>query len=151
MVASNDTVTVASKMPNGVILRLFEQVDVEYPLPGGGSKTVSEWHEMVSVDRYVIKGIAAEAGKMPDADGISHGFALTYGIPKDFWDKWLEQNKSLDMVKKRLIFAHQQDASIQSFTKTNADNKSGLEPIYLNGKGQVEDYRAPKGIEKAEQ
>jgi hypothetical protein len=144
-----DTVTVACKLPGGVILRVFEWVEVSYPLPGGGVSTVKESHEIAGDTRFTVQGVAHEAGKSPVAQ-MSDGFALTYGCPKALWDAWVEQNKSLDMVKNGLIFAHAQEASVKAMAKERVKQLSGLEPLELDSKGQMVDARAPRKIEKAD-
>lgn len=137
-----EVVTIACKMPGGVILRVFEWVEVEYPLPGGGTRPVKEAWEIPDA-RFVVKGVAHEAGKSPDAP-MSYGYALTPGCPKELWDKWLEQNAKSDMVKNKLIFAHVQEASVKSIAKENKDGKSGLEPLLINEKLELIDERRPK-------
>jgi hypothetical protein len=68
-----DAVTIACKLPNGLVLRLS----------AAGRRTGP---------RYVVKG----------SEG---GYALTEGIPKDFWERWLRQNKDAPCVVKKLVFA----------------------------------------------
>jgi hypothetical protein len=149
--ASNDTaktVTVACKMPNGVLLRLFKAETVQEPVPGGGFRDVQVMRHTGDVVR--INGYAAEAGKSPASPMTDEGYALTYGVSRDFWDQWLSQNRDLAMVENKLIFAHASSQSAKAESRDHAKTRNGLEPMAIKG-----DPRSPRSprvgeIEKAE-
>lgn len=135
------TVTVASKMPNGLVLRLFNMEDTMEPVQGGGSRKVKVAREVDGQPRYTIDGVAAEAGKAPRAAGVASGFALTPGIPLDFWTAWLEQNKTSDMVVNGLIFASEATRDVRAEAREKKDQRSGLEAI--------DPRNLPRGVEQA--
>src|SRR5579863_1744400 len=107
------SVTVACKVPMGMILQL--QVPMERPIPTG--RGVEAEFKMVSMNvfagkRYHVFGPSIPAnGGVPDGyvmpKLIEGGYALTDGIPADFWAQWLEQNAKADYVQNRMIFAYQ--------------------------------------------
>lgn len=136
------TVTVACKMPNGLILELTELFDHTEPLPGGGTKTVP-MHRRTG-KRVTIAGPAAPAGMAPKAP-VMGGYALTHGIDADFWKQWLEQNKHSDLVRNKMIFAHEKQDSVEGRAREQAELRSGLEPM-----SQERDPRSPGRVTKAD-
>lgn len=122
------TVTVACKLPNGLVLQLFEWIDVPQPGPGG----IRMVKESVRVgQRYIVRGNRFAYGQIPDfrITDNNNGYGLTQHIPRDFWDKWIEQNKDADYVKSKLIFAHARQVDTIAEAYENQKRKSGLEPI----------------------
>lgn len=127
---SEETVIVACKLPNGLILQCDDAFQVLEPVLGGGSKEITRYRR--NPETYRVNGSALDLAKMEIGDisvNVSAGYALTYGIPKAFWDRWLEQHKGMDIVKNQLIFAMKSENSIRSKTRDYKDIKSGLEPI----------------------
>lgn len=121
-------VTVACKMPNGLMLRVFNEVEVSVPLFGGGTKTVKEYQEVEGAPRVQIKGTAVAFGQTPRA-AMAGGYALTPNVDAEFWEQWLAQNRTSDMVRNNLIFATKQPAQARDKAKEQAGIKSGLEPL----------------------
>lgn len=136
------TVTVACKLPNGLILRGFRMIESSQQVMGGGTRMVKE-----AIDtgmRQVINGIASEHGKpLLDPEGnpinMAQSFALTYNVDADLWDLWLEQNKNSDVVKNGMIFAHAKPIELRAEAKDKRDLRSGLEPMNPQG-----DPRSPQ-------
>lgn len=125
---ASDTVTVACKAPNGVLLRLFEMKPHVEPVLGGGTREVVQAVQVGPVIK--INGYAAEAGKMPASGAeVLLGYALTPGVPADFFDQWLKQNEQHDLVLNGLIFAHTQTASVKSQIRENEARWDGLQPM----------------------
>lgn len=121
-----ETVTVACKQPNGIILRLFQMVDMAEPVMGGGTRMVKQAQPIGK--SYVIRGPAIPFGKIPEFQ-IVGGYALTEGIPGDFWDTWCEQNKDSDLLLKRMMFAHERTTTVVGLAKDQKGLTSGLEPL----------------------
>lgn len=123
-----ETVTVGCKIPNGLILRLFRPAEVlEQGREGFVKVKISE----PTGEQIVLNG-SRFPGK-PDEDErpyiIMHGVAFTPDVPKEFWERWKEQNKDTDMVKRGLIFARGHDSDLRSQAAEMREVKSGLEPI----------------------
>jgi hypothetical protein len=123
------TVTVACKLPHGLVLRIHEPVETEIPVMGGGVKV--ERHFKPTGREFTVAGNAHPQNEAPIAP-IASGFALTHGVPKDLWDKWLEQNRLLPAVVNGLIFAHEHSAKSRDEAKEKIGVKSGLERINPN-------------------
>jgi hypothetical protein len=147
--ASADTVTVACKIPNGLLLQLEERVKSLEPSPSGGRE--------VEVGRKVgepvkINGCAIPMTGQPPAHQITGGYGLTV-VKKDFWDAWFKQNKDLDMVREGLLFAHEKRETVEAKARDQKTVRSNMEPLDPDGKkadGTFKDPRMLKGIKKAD-
>jgi hypothetical protein len=127
------TVTVALKHPHGLILRLFEMVDRDEPVMGGGSKTVKQAVQRIDTDPVRLYGYAAPMTPDGDTVLVAGGYALTPNVSADFWDAWLEQNRDLDLVKRNLIYAASRQGDAGAFAKEHKSQQSGLEPLDVEG------------------
>jgi hypothetical protein len=125
---STRTVTVACKLPNGLILQLEEWVDVPQPGPGG-TRMVKESRRIGA--KYTVRGNRLPFGVVPDFQMTSNnnGYALTPGIPKEFWDQWLDAHKDMDIVVNKLIFACPTTTDVRAIARENEGRRSGLEPL----------------------
>jgi hypothetical protein len=133
------TVTVASKMPNGLILRVFDMVETQEPLMGGGFHTVKVARERP--ERIVVNGNAHPQNKSPMCQIVA-GYALTPGVSKELWDLWRKQNESSLLVKNGLIFAHENSRNTEAEAAEKKDIRSGLE--------RLDPERLPKGIQRSD-
>jgi hypothetical protein len=138
-------------MPNGVKLRLYDQVESYLPVMGGGQRKV-----MLPVpkgDTVTLHGWRVRFGELPKCVLIDETTALTSGIDADWWAKWMEQNKTTDLVLNKQVFAHARDTN--GLAREHKNIKSGLEPLnpemVIKGDKRVHvDPRFPKGVERAE-
>ena len=73
------------------------------------------------------------------------GAALTHGVDKAFWDRWLDENKTSPMVVNGLIFAHEKVDFVKGKARENKALKSGLDPLVPDN-----DPRMPKKLVAAE-
>lgn len=60
---------------------------------------------------------------------VQDGHGLTYGVDKDFWDKWLQENKDTKLVKGGFIFAHENAGKTKAEATEKKGNKSKTEPL----------------------
>lgn len=134
---SGETVTVACKMPHGLILRGFRKTTVQVPVLGGGFRDAMEYEP--DGRRVTIFGNAAPQNGAPRTRVVC-GFALTDGVDKDMWDEWLKANQDLPAVKNGLVFAYSALAEAADAAKERGENlKSGFERIDPTG-----DPRTPR-------
>lgn len=136
---SGETVTVACKLPGGLLLRNFEMVPSREPVPGGGYRDTQTARELP--ERVLINGFSHPQNKAPHCS-IVGGYALTRGVSKEFWERWLAFNKSSDMVKNNLIFAHTSGDRVEAQATEQTEIQSGLE--------RLDPAKLPKGLEKAD-
>lgn len=101
---STKTVMVGCKLPNGLLCELGKLGDPGY--------------------RSVL--LNGSNAKLEDVAG---GFGLTPNVSEDFIRAWLKKHAHFEMVKKALIFIHQDRASAVDYAKDNAELKTGLEPL----------------------
>jgi len=139
---SNATVTVASKFPMDFTLRIFDFVKKFEPVMGGGSREYKIAERRRSTKDFIVQGNSWPQNKGPHQQ-INSGYSMTPGIPKAFWDDWLEQNKEADYVVNGLIFAHAETASTMAEAREKEKEKSGLE--------RLDPKNLPKGIETADE
>lgn len=125
---SNSTVTVviACKHPHGLLLQLHAFSEVPEPVMGGGTRTVKLAHP--AGEPVHIHGPNAPFGEAPKAEVVG-GYALTHGVPKEFWDKWCEQNKGCAILKNELIFAYEKGEDAKAKAKENKAVRTGMEPV----------------------
>ena len=149
-----DTVTVACNLPNGLILQLYTTEENISFLPNG-----REIKEMLStpdfsLGRWALNGMAdfatmAQAGRdIPDYRIIkgttpNTGYALTSGIPREFWDEWLKRNSKSPLVTGNHVYAMDTEDAAVGIARDFKNEKSGFQ-----GLNQTGDYRVPKGPRK---
>src|ERR1700674_2110839 len=95
---SSATVTVACKLPNGLLIQLFEPYSVQVPILGGGTREELR-HRRVG-ETYHIRGPIAPFGQVPKTE-IAAGYALNTGVPRDLWEKWLEKKAHSALVRNK--------------------------------------------------
>jgi hypothetical protein len=132
-----ETVVVACKLPNGIVLQLCKKEQATEQTPSG-PRTVEIG--VKSGDKYVVRGASIPWGTTPKYLMVG-GYALTSGIPREFWDEWLRQNDDNDFVKRGLVFAHVAMEDTEAHAMEGEKVSTGLEPIDPN--------RLPKGITTA--
>jgi hypothetical protein len=127
---ASSKVTVACKLPHGLLLRNFRMVEVHETVPGGFA-TVKRAEQIGATIK--INGTAFPFGQIPRYQ-IVGGYALTPNVDADMFAKWLTDNADSDIVKNNLIGAFQNNALARDWAKEHRALKNGLEPLnVLNG------------------
>jgi len=121
------TVSVASKLPMPYVLRLTKKVERVIQAHGGTHREIISL-PAPELGEYIVDGCSFAQNKGPHQQ-LAGGFAITHGIPKAFWEKWLEQYAQMDSVKNGFIFAYSEAASTVSRAREMEDVKSGFERI----------------------
>jgi hypothetical protein len=137
-----DTVTVACKLPAGLVLRLFTFEDASEPQMGGGFRPVKVAIEIES-RRITLKGNALMNPNL--GSPYPGNYALTHGVSRHDWETWLSQNQDTDYVKNKIVFAAGSDARATDQAKEQREIKSGLEPIDVSS---TESIRARVGRDR---
>lgn len=135
---TGDTVTVGCKLPNGLVLQLQTRQMVRYPVMGGGFHEEEQMRPDPNLPSHTLFGNRVPFGAQPKCLVVG-GFAMTPGIPADFMDRWMDQNKNLDVVKSGLIIVHSTTDRARGEATEKKNLRSGLEAIRPG-----DDVRIPK-------
>jgi hypothetical protein len=132
-------VTVASKLPLPLILRIDDMREVSEPVMGGGQRVVQMAEKKAEVQ---INGVAVRFGETPSCK-IVGGYALTPNVSAEFWEQWISKNANSDMIRNGVIFAYEKPDDLKDCVKDHAKASTGLQPL-----DPENDTRAPRQIEK---
>ena len=134
------TVSVASKLPMPLVLQLHDQVKKYEPVMGGGQREVIEYQKRFGAPTFTVEGNSFPQIKGPHQQLVG-GYAITHGVPKAFWDEWLEQQGQSEIVVNNMIFAHEEAKSTTAEATEKSSLKSGME--------RLDPANLPKGLETA--
>jgi len=122
------TACVMCKLPHGYWLQWFDMIETQEPVMGGGWRTVRRAIERPE-RRFLLAGNAAPFGMAPAAP-IAGGYALTFGVPVDLWEHWLDSGgRDTDVFRNGLIKAAHSETEARVIGRENEARKSGLEPL----------------------
>jgi hypothetical protein len=127
-----DVVSVACKIPNGLILRAFQKVEKTESTPTG-VRAYSQIERVVGTE-FAVQGPAQinhQPANIVDFMGRNFpgGYAVTHGCPRDVWENWLKWNRDTLLVTEGLVFALPDPADAAMEAKSRASVVSGLEPL----------------------
>jgi hypothetical protein len=142
---SGAKVTVACKLPAGLVIRAHKLCRESEAVMGGGTRDydVYRWSGEEKDEAHIF-GNATPFGKAPKCLIIG-GYALTPNVDKDIWDNWFEANRNGAMVKNGLIFAYEKPDHAQAEALNRENVLSGMEPIDPDNPG-----KKVRGIEKSD-
>lgn len=123
--ASGDTVSIACKVPMGMILRVHKKVMMPQKTTDGLVRDVPEYHQFGK--EYMVYGPSHPQNAGPHCTIIGD-YAITHGIPAEHWNLWFAQHRGDMMVINRMIFAYASN-KIAGAAKEHAELKSGLERL----------------------
>jgi len=129
--ATGNMVSVACKLPHGLILRAQTKQRRTGAQMGGGTQEF-EIYEPTG-DQAVVKGYLHPQALIVD------GAAITQ-VPRDIWENWLELNKTSDLVKGGFVKGHDRHEFAVGHAQDVARVRNGLEPIDPDNPGS----RLPK-------
>ena len=140
-------VSVACKVPNGLVLRQFKSRKENQLVLGGGSREVEVFYQ-------TGEGIKVNGPKPLSAQpnfAMPGGYALTHDVPADLWESWLNANKDSMMVKNKQIFAAASSEAASRMAVEHEEVKSNLEPLdpattSVKGREVNVDPRWPKAV-----
>ena len=149
-----ETVTIACNLPQGVVLQLYDVEETEAFLPNGRvikenvctlNTEAGQWHVRGVVNRSALAAVGAGdilpddyrvvRGERPDT-----GYALTPGVPRNFWEEWLRRNEDSPLVRGKHIFAEGSEQRAVGHARELKELRSGFQGLDQGG-----DYRVPNG------
>ena len=124
---TGETLTVGCKLPNGIMLQLYELRDVEIERPDGTVRPIKK--AFASSEAIKLNGCAKfRGGGKETLHDIRNGAGLTFGVPADLFRQWIRENADAEYIKRGLVFAHKSN-DIQAQSKDHVSLRSGLEPL----------------------
>ena len=146
--SGTDTVSIALKLPNGLVLQAYEMVQSREQSPSGFrdvplAKAVGE--------PFTLHGAELPRGTSRPLDLeylVIGGFAITPGCPRDLWENWYAANRDSHLVRAGLIFMVTDGRDARAEAKSRAAIESGFEPIDPDDpmrKTKGRDVRLPGG------
>jgi hypothetical protein len=120
------TVTVACKVPNGILLQIYEFETRQVSVMAGGLREVKIAKPLPWSHR--LNGPAKKLGQEVGYS-IIQGAALTHGVDADNFAIWMSQRKGDLIVKNGLVFAHAKPESVAAQAAEHRDQRSDFEPI----------------------
>jgi hypothetical protein len=123
-----DTVTVACKLPTGLIATLCEEAHI-METPQGKTAIAGAVKEEVFFRGPGLQRRMESGGQvLGEHPLVAGGFGLTPNVSKAFWDQWAIENKNYAPFKNGFIFALAGDGAKREAINRR-DHKSGFEPI----------------------
>lgn len=144
--------TVACKIPNGLVLQLCRKTTYLEDTPSGTRERAR--YDKVG-ERHVVAGPAYPNGPVPRGfppkPMIVGGYALTPNIPRDFFEEWMHQNKDAPFVVNKMIYGYATLDEAREVSKDNRKTLSGFEPLAQaeadkDGNMTIKDPRAPRSM-----
>ncbi len=132
------TVNVACKIPNGLVLRVYEMQEEFEPVQGGGQRRIDKAFQVgedVVLNGSALDPVLLRSGKLPLHPHVG-GYAITRGVPKDFWELWLKQNVAHPAVKNGLVFAYESLDRVSDAARERETVESGFEGIDPDNPGK---------------
>lgn len=156
-----DTVCVACNLPSGLVLQLYDVEVTESVLPNGRVikenqctlRPDQQWALRGPVNRSALAATNRD-DTLPDdyvlvrGDVPDSGYALTFGIPKDFWDEWLRVNHDNPIVKNGHVFAAKSESDAKAMAKERREFTSGFQGLNQGGDSRVPNGRAVRKFDR---
>lgn len=119
-----ETITVICRHPSGIKLDLY---DME-TLKARNLSSTPSMSSPVPVRSVVLNGIKSDPRFVKEAN-IHLGLGGRTQVDKDFWEAWLKQNASSDLVKKNIIFAEINEKRALDRLDSEGKTPTGMEPL----------------------
>lgn len=120
------TVTVACKLPHGVVIRDFAEGVTHENVMGGGTRKVKVFRPVGR--RIRIKGPQVPTPFLRLVE-IVGGYAITDGVDANIFGRWMNWNSDSTAVTSELIFGHEDRDRVIGMAKERSGVKSGVEPL----------------------
>lgn len=135
-------VSIACKLPHGLIMQCWEFVEEKEPILGGGYRTFKVARARKGADgdavKYFVNGINTPRAK------IAFGYAITENLPEDFVRLYFEQHADQEFIKNKLVFFFRKLADTEACAKEHEKTLSGLEPMSVPLPNELADVSDPR-------
>jgi hypothetical protein len=147
---AGEKIVVASKLPMALKLQLCS-----FRTERRKDRSTT-WDEQVAYKHgpvVVINGTAFPNGDVPEGferPEMFSGAALTFGVDREFFEKWLEENADMPAVANNMIFAAGDRDHVKGMAKEFKAVDSGLGALKRGkddqGNETIVDHRLPKKV-----
>lgn len=131
------SISVACKVPQGLILRNFKMNPRMEAAAGGGFKEVKQAE--LDGEPININGPAVRFGA-PQRHRVINGYAITEGVDEAAFNRWIKDNADHPAVRSGLIVAAGKQPDLEAKTREGRDVLTGLQPL-----DPKDDKRLPRG------
>jgi len=141
------TITVMCKYPPGLELRVFQTIEIPEATPGGNFRMTPKAQQVGKT--ITINGPAAPVNGVSPHE-IAGGYAFTFGVDAEMFDRWLEQNRDSDLVKNRLILKAPDRAEARAISEEHAavDTNIGGLVMPMKDNEPIRDPRVKREVRK---
>lgn len=127
-VSGTDTVVIACKIPNGLVMRLNRPTESRIPVLGRPGEFI--------IDRIARPDLNTQftlAGPYRgDVVTTVGGYALTTGIPRAFAEEWFKQNEEASFVTTKCVYMQDTEQRARDQAKEQAAVRSGYERMDIS-------------------
>lgn len=121
-----ETVTVACKIPQGLVLQIHEKRTMKVVATHG---VTEEERYFPKGEPFVLNGSAHAQNEGPRCRTVG-AFAITHGVPKDMWEMWMEQTgRHHPAVLSGMLFAFPDEDRTIAAAKEKRKIVTGLERL----------------------
>ncbi|MEE8658531.1 hypothetical protein CGLAMM_02715 [Acetobacteraceae bacterium EV16G] len=122
-----ETITVICRLPSGIRLDVHDmEVLKARNLSPNQSNTAPKPMKSVT-----LNGIKGDPRFVKEAN-VHLGYGGRTQVDKEFWEAWLKQNASSDLVKKNIIFAEVNEKRALDRLDSEGKTPTGMEPLDQN-------------------
>jgi hypothetical protein len=142
---ARNKIIVGSKLPMSIELQLFNMVEQQRTFRGTAWVEIEAQRVGAAV---TIRGTSYPRGIPPTGfispPQIVHGYSLTYGVDAEWFEQWLAQNKTTDIVKNNMLIWGDSREDVADQAIDLAKLASGLDPVTPPFEGQAPSDRDPR-------
>lgn len=131
---SRNVVTVACKLPHGIIIRDHKAVNTKVNVLGGGQRNETVFRPVGHPIR--IKGPQVPGPFLRLVEVVG-GYAITEGVDGEVFARWLDANKDSLFVVNQMIYGHENGGQVRGWAKERAAVKSNMEPLDVAMKSEA--------------
>lgn len=119
-------VTVACKLPHGLVIRDFSEHVAHENVLGGGQRKVKVFRATGRPIRLKGPVVPDEFVRLVEVVG---GYAITEGVDAEIYGRWQRANAESLFIVNELVYGHEDGAHLRAWAREHASVKSGMEAL----------------------
>lgn len=129
--ASRSVVTVACKLPHGLVIRDMNETDAFENVMGGGKRKTKVYRPVGRPIRIKGPNVPGPFIRLVEVVG---GYAITEGVDAVVYARWVDANKDSAFIVNDMVFGHENGDIVRGWAKEHASTRSGMEAIDVSMK-----------------